>query len=101
MRVKQGERGPRLWEFAVPPSDTLLINISKITEDNSAGKTNTNTAQQSQKLESCRFFISTSFYICKEVNPPKKQPRNLILLIPHETQVGAYLSERLAAVPVL
>lgn len=39
MRVKQGERGPRLWEFAVPPSDTLLINISKITEDNSAGKT--------------------------------------------------------------
>lgn len=54
-----------------PPSDTLLINISKITEDNSAGKTNTNTAQQSQKLESCRFFISTSFYICKEVNPPK------------------------------
>lgn len=66
-----GERGPRLWEFAVPPSDTLLINISKITEDNSAGKTNTNTAQQSQKLESCRFFISTSFYICKEVKPPK------------------------------
>lgn len=69
--LNRGSADQDYWEFAVPPSDTLLINISKITEDNSAGKTNTNTAQQSQKLESCRFFISTSFYICKEVNPPK------------------------------
>lgn len=71
MRVKQGDRGPRLWEFAVPLSDTLLINISKITEDNSAGKTNTNTAQQSQKLESCRFFIPPHSIYAKKSTPQK------------------------------